>query len=125
MYKRYRNSIVSLCRRSKTNHFSRYFDLHSKNMHKIWQGVRDIISLKSSGQSRPISLRINGVLSSNPLEVASEFNSYFTSILNTIRIRIPPSSKHFSSFLNQPNPNSIFLSPVRPREILGIIIQCL
>jgi len=61
-FKRYRNMIVSLCRRSKTNHFANYFDIHSNNVQKIWQGVRDIISLKSSKSLKPISLKINGAV---------------------------------------------------------------
>jgi hypothetical protein len=47
-YKKYRNLIVSLCRRSKFNYYSEYFRSNINNTHKIWQGVRDIISLGSS-----------------------------------------------------------------------------
>ena len=46
-FKRYRNLIVTLCRR-KFNHYTEYFDFYSGNMQKIWQGVKQIISVKSS-----------------------------------------------------------------------------
>ena len=39
IYKSYRNSIVSLCRRSKFLHFTRYFNRNSQNMKKVWSGA--------------------------------------------------------------------------------------
>jgi hypothetical protein len=122
-FKRYRNMIVSLCRRSKTNHFTSYFNIHSNNVQKIWHGVRDIISLKSSKSVKPISLKINGTVTSSPIAVANSFNSYFSSIAESIRSQVPPSSNHFSSFLKCSNRNSMFLSPITPEEISKSILS--
>ena len=47
-FKSYRNSILSLTRRSKTNHFSNYFSLHASNMQKVWKGIKEIIGSSSS-----------------------------------------------------------------------------
>jgi len=41
---------------------------HLNNVKKIWQGVSDI-SLKSSKSQKPISLKINGAATSNPVDV--------------------------------------------------------
>jgi hypothetical protein len=122
-FKRYRNMIVSLCRRSKINHFSRYFNVNSNNVKKIWQGVRDIISLKSSKSLKPISLKINGAVVSDPTAVANSFNSYFSSIAESIRSQVPPSSKQYSFYLNHSNRNSMFLSPVTPEEVSNSILS--
>jgi len=121
-FKRYRNMIVSLCRRSKTNHFANYFDIHSNNVQKIWQGVRDIISLKSSKSLKPISLKINGAVTSNPIDIANSFNSYFSSIAESIRSQVPPSSKHFSSFLKGSNRDSMFLTPILYHPINHLVL---
>jgi len=121
LFKQYRNQIVSLCRLSKSNYFTRYFDMHSKDIRKIWQGVSNIISLKGSNSPKPISLKIGNAVISNPLAVANEFNTYFTSVADAIRSSIPQCDKHFSSFLKHPNPNSIFLSPVTSDEVSKII----
>jgi len=117
-FKNYRNLIVSLCRRSKQNHYTKYFDLHSGNMQKIWQGVRQLISVKSSFKSpSPISLNIDGNISSDPLTIANSFNKYFSSVAHSIRNKIPPSFKHFSTFLKHPNSSSIFIFPCTPQEV--------
>ena len=98
LFKRYRNQIVSLCRRSKINYFSGYFHQNSNNIRKIWQGVRDIISLKTSSTAKPISLEIDGTVTSEPLLVANHFNSFFSNVADTIRSKIPKVrniSQHF------------------------------
>ena len=120
-FKTYRNLIVTLCRRSKTNHFTRYFLHNSNNMQKIWSGVRDVINSKSSNSSDPISLSIRNSISSKPEEVANHFNDFFTSVADSLRSKLPQSNSHFSRFLKNRNQNSIFLRPTTPEEITKII----
>ena len=121
LFKCYRNQIVNLCRRSKANFFTGYFHQNFRNIRKVWQGIRQIISLKAPSFAKPISLNIDGNVTSDPEKVANSFNSYFTSVADTIRSRLPVSNKHFSDFLSQQNPNSVFLSPVTPDEVSKII----
>ena len=120
-FKRYRNQIVSICRQSKATYFSGYFRQNSSNIRKIWQGIKEIISLKSCQNSKPISLRINDSITSDPNLVANSFNSFFSSIADNIRSKIPNCDKHYTSFLNQPNLNSIFLSPVTSEQVAQLI----
>ncbi|MEO0688528.1 MAG: hypothetical protein AAFY76_26545 [Cyanobacteria bacterium J06649_11] len=120
-FKRFRNNVVSLCRRSKAKYFADYFHQNSKNIRKIWKGVKEIISLKSNPKSKPISLRIDDIVTSNPDIVANFLNSYFSSVADNVRSRIPENDKHFTSFLKCPNLNSIFLSPATSEEVQKII----
>ena len=53
LFKRYRNMIVTLCRQSKKNYYTNYFNQYSNNMRKIWEGVLGIISTKPPKTSRP------------------------------------------------------------------------
>ena len=121
-YKLYRNRIVSLLRLSKKIHYSNYFILNTANMKKIWIGVRELISSKSTKASSGISLQTeNGKLTSDPSEVTECFNKFFTNIADKIRSTIPPSKNHFSKWLSNPNPNSFFLNPTTPHETANVI----
>jgi len=120
-FKSYRNLIVSLIRKSKSNHYSNYFNIHSSNMQKIWKGISELISSKSSKSHSFPSVRIGQSLSSDPLSVANAFNDYFTSIADTVRSKIGPTPVNFSHYLKNPNPNSIFLNPSSPPEVFNII----
>lgn len=115
-YKMYRNLIVSLIRRSKTNYYSRFFSVNATNMLKVWEGIREIIGSKS--KSSPSSIRINGHLTTNPNTVADGFNDFFTTIADTVRSKIGPTNRHFSQYLPNPNRSSIFLDRTSPAEVL-------
>ncbi|MEM6831004.1 MAG: reverse transcriptase family protein [Bacteroidota bacterium] len=121
LFRQYRNQIVALCRRSKADYYANYFHSNSTNIRKIWQGINEIISLKPKSTRKPISLRIDDAVTSDPLLVANHFNRYFSSIAESIRSRIPTSDKCFTSFLNGSTQNSIFLSPVTSDEVAVII----
>ena len=102
-FKSYRNLIVTLCRQSKLNHYSKYFNRHFNNMQKIWSGVRDLIFTKSGKSASPISISIGDSVTSKPETVANSFNDFFTSIADSIRSEIPPTYSHFSRFLRKRN----------------------
>ena len=121
-YKQYRNIIVSLCRRSKKNYFSKYFQEHKKNIQKIWQGVKSIISTKPPQSSTPSSININNTLTSEPTLIANAFNDYFSNVAANIRDKnYFSSTKSFTTFLNKPNSNSFFVSPTSKNEIMSCI----
>ena len=63
----------------------------------------------------------NDIISEEPVDIADTFNSYFSSIGKELAHKIAPSTKQFQDFLGDPNPKSIFLSPVSKNEILEIV----
>ena len=90
-------------------------------MRKVWLGVKNLISLKSSKSQNPISISVRNSVLTDPEIVANNFNDFFTSVADTVRASIPNTNHHFSSFLKHRNPNSIFLSPTTPEEVAKII----
>ena len=121
IYKRYRNMIVTLSRQSKVNYFKYYFNVYSNNMHKTWEGIRSLIRLKSPKSSSPSSICIGQSLITDPQVIANHFNDFFTSIADSIRSSIPPTSKKYSDYLRKSTPNSIFLSSVTEEEVIKVI----
>lgn len=69
----------------------------------------------------PLSIQKGATLITEPGEIANGFNDFFTSIADSIRAKIPTTSKRFSSYLKNPNPHSIFLSPVTQEEVIEIV----
>ena len=47
-FKAYRNMLVTLIRKSKQNHFTKYFSDNIKNLRETWKGIRNIIQIKSN-----------------------------------------------------------------------------
>ncbi|XP_057310678.1 uncharacterized protein LOC130648640 [Hydractinia symbiolongicarpus] len=120
-FKKYRNKIVSLCRMSKSNFLNKYFSNNQKNIGNIWKGVKNIISVRSSVSASPTCMNINNSVVTDPVTIANSFNDYFASIADNIRMNIPFTRKHFSSFLKKSTSNSMFLSPTDDLEVLHCI----
>ena len=120
-FKLYRNYIVALCRHSKSNFFSKYFSDNINNIKEVWKGVKSIISLNSTNNSIPSCLKIEGSTITDLSSISNSFNDYFTSIADTIRDKIPFSTRSFSSYLKNPVQQSMFISPTDPTEVAECI----
>lgn len=57
----------------------------------------------------------------DPKVIANTFNSFFASVADKIRSKIPKTPKTFSHYLKNSNPNTIFLSPTTKDEVLKCI----
>ena len=44
-YKKYRNLIITLLKRSKENYFQNYFEENKNDMKKPWNGIRNILAV--------------------------------------------------------------------------------
>ena len=53
-------------------------------MHKIWNGINELINVKSKVLSSPSTIKANGKTISDPKEMATSFNTYFTNIAEEI-----------------------------------------
>ena len=57
----------------------------------------------------------------NPKDMAINFNNFFTSIGTKLQSNIPPPRKHYIDYLKHPNPKKCFISPITLDEIKNII----
>ena len=57
----------------------------------------------------------------NHLDIADNFNSFFSSIGNKIQNEVFSQHKSYSDFLKNSSQNSIFLTPTNPNEVASLI----
>ena len=70
LYKRYRNLIVILLRKSKQNYYSAFFIENQSNMKKTWDGIRNIINISKKKISPPTKLVYKHNLQTTDKEIA-------------------------------------------------------
>ena len=122
LYKKYRNIIVDLLKKSKESHYRKYFEDNKRNCKAVWNGINEIIYSKSKANAwEPNYLLINGKAVSQPKDIAEHFNDYFTSISKELQKHIPPTKRNFSDYLKNPVGESFFLTPTTPEEISDLI----
>ena len=71
----------------------------------------------------PSSLIQDGKTIRDQKNIAEHFNSFFRSIGKKLQKRIPPTKKHFSSFLKNPNNLTFFITSTTVEEINEIIFD--
>jgi len=109
--------IVKLCRKSKKDHYVNFFNDNVNNIKNTWKGVNSIISSSKSKSNSPNSIIINKQIITDKETISNSFNEYFSSIATKLREAMPKSNIDFNKYLGASNPNSLFLSPVTPKEI--------
>ena len=102
-YKKYRNKIIELIRQSKQTCYPRYFEQNKKDSKTIWQGIHEI---NGSNVSAIIS---DDNTITNPIEIAQNFNNFFTSIGTNLQKKIPPTKKKFTDYLKKPNSENLII----------------
>ena len=120
-YKKYRNLLSTLMKKSKQAHYDKYFEKNWNNIKNTWKGIKPLISLKTEASSVPTVLfRENGDTITNPYDIANIFNNYFACIAETTKESIKYSHKHFSDLSNESS-STIFLQPTDKEEVAKII----
>ena len=125
-YKLIRNRIVELTKISKQNYYQKYFADNNKNLRKMWQGIKEIINVKTKCNDMPSCISEQNNLITNPTEISNSFNTYFTYVAGNILEK----NKYKGDLTKFPNyakyvpwtKNSISVDPVDGDEIC-IIIQ--
>ena len=73
-----KNQILAQTRESKKEFYRKYFTKNSNNLKKIWQGIKQVINIKSKHFEQPSCLITNdNNIITDQTNIANEFNNYF------------------------------------------------
>ena len=114
-FKKYRNIISNLLKKSKQNYYINFFNENLNNIKGTWKGIKELINFKTNKSSPPTELEIEGKLETDPKTVSDFFNQYFSTI------QVKPAKQNYSHYLNSPNPNSFYIDPVTKEETFDFI----
>ena len=80
LYNLFRNRIIREMKKSKRDHYNKYFEKHRNDVKKTWNGIRSIINIKNSVQSSLTQLNVKETLITNPKKIVEEVNNYFANV---------------------------------------------
>ena len=85
-YKKYRNLLSTLMKKSKQAYYDKYFERNWNNIKNTWKGIKSLISLKTVASNVPTVLSLdNAETITNPYDNANTFKNYFASIAETTK----------------------------------------
>ena len=122
-FNKLKNEITSLTRKNKEEYYKKYFNKHSKNLKKVWNGIKEIININQKSSSFPSSLKDKDTIITDQKEIADHFNNYFSSIAENILQSRKYEGKHsYQEYLKHPLPNSHMFFDCDPSEV-GCLIS--
>ena len=123
-YKSERNNVIELTRKSKLTFYKSYFSANSKNLRKVWQGIKNLINIKAKTNDAPscISDR-DGNLVTEPNQISEIFCDQYTNVAqNILTQRRYEGDGDFEKFMPPPCAITIdTFTPVENDEIKAII----
>jgi hypothetical protein len=121
-YKRYRYTLDSVIRQAKQHYYQHRLTENRNNMRKTWQILREVIG-KSCGKPTLQCALIDGETCIDPRRISDELNNYFVNVGPNLERSIPIATRNPGTYLSGNYPNSMFLSPVTPSEVLSCMMQ--
>ena len=120
-FKKYRDLINSLKRRSQRNYYKDYFTKNMNNAKKSWTGINTILHRKRKQKNSDIFLDYDGKLITDQKLVSKLFNNYFVNVADNLARKIPKPNTKFQDYLKNPNEHSIYLQETTPDEVEKLI----
>ena len=120
-YKRFRNKLVNLIKRSEENYHRSLISKNNNNNKQLWKCFGKILNKKKIKHNRITSLEVNSSTTTNQQQIVEEFNSFFSNIGQKLAKNIENSNHGFKSFMCTPQPQSVLLSKTTETEVTNII----
>ena len=122
-FKRYRDLINTLKRKSQKQFHIDYFQKNLNNAKKAWTGINTILNKKKKQKISDIFLNVDGKLVTDQKIVSKLFNNYFINVADNLAQKIPKPNTKYQDYLKNPNEHSIYLHETTPDEVEKIITK--
>ncbi len=76
-FKRYRNKLNTLIRKSKKEYYNKRFESVKNNLRKTWKTINSIIGRNKKSKTQTNFIDSNGCAISDPQVISEEFNNFF------------------------------------------------
>ena len=117
----YNNIIKKLIRNTKCSYYSTMFDKYKNDSRKSWKLINTLINNSKNKNKITNVFTVNGSQVSNEAEIAEHFNEFFSNIGKQQAESIPPSSKDFSTYLQNPATSKFRFATVSEADICKVI----
>lgn len=119
-YTNYRNHYNHLKRKAKQQYYANKITEYKRDAKKMWQTMKTLMGKVHNKNSLTDNFLIDGQMTNDPNVISNSFCKYFTNISNNLAQSIPKSNKSFLDYMDNHIPNSIYMSPITPEEIVKI-----
>ena len=122
-YTKMKKFVEKHIKKSKNKYYTDYFEQYKNDSKKQWQMINCLLHRNSKKSSVTKIIDKDGNETNSPTEIAEKFNEYFVNIASELKFGNSHNFQHTNheSFLKNRTSSSIYLRPVEPDEVDGII----
>jgi hypothetical protein len=99
LYKNYSKIYFKTVRVATKLHYSNLHTANTKNPKKTWDTFNEMLGRGRTSESVE-KINVNGQDVTDPIQIATEFNTFFTSICKEISTSIPPTVKRPEDYID-------------------------
>ena len=116
LFKTYRNNLNKITKLSKANYYSEFFKENKKKLHKVWEGIKEIINIKKHSPKIQ-NINNNRKLITNHKIIANTFNNVFVDVPKAIDNNMVKRHKKYQDYLCNPVVNTFHLDPTTTEKV--------
>lgn len=122
-YKKMKKFVDKHINKTKNKFYASYFEKHNSDSRKQWQMLNSLLNRNKTKTSTIKLQDCGGVNICKPVDVAQKFNDYFSTIAENLKVNIVNNdpSQNFQTWLKDPVPDSMYITPTHPDEINNTI----
>ena len=99
-------------------YYQSYFSEPNDNIKKVWEGIKELVTIKTKNCTTPTSIEINNQVIIDPKLICNSFNNYFVNIVDDILYnRKYKGNKHFTEYFNNHMSNTFVFDLCGASEI--------
>ena len=121
-YKTYKNKLTAILRFSEKQYYNNLLEINKDNIKETWRILNTITGRGKKKSYFPNSFESNNKVIDDPMEIASEFNTFFVNIGPDLAKKIKQ-PENVSIYQNMPqmNENTMFLSDISEKELIRVV----
>ena len=89
----FRNRVNNELKKSKKHFYNDYFEQHSNDSKKTWEGIKSIININKVKFPQISQIKVNGNIVNNQKYIVEELNNFFVNVGPNIEKEIPKNPK--------------------------------
>ena len=89
IYKKVRNKVSNEIKKSKNDFYKKYFESHSNDIKKTWEGIRKVINPGKPTSFGISQLNLKGRIIDDPKDIANSVNDFFTNVRSNTEKSVP------------------------------------
>ncbi len=120
-YKNFINNYNLLKKITKARYYQTEIEKNKFDIKNTWKILKSAIGKHNDKSSFPHSFTVKNKSITDRDLISNEFNKYFTNIGKSTGDSVPQANKHFTEYLTNPVPYSMYVEPVEPSEVINIV----